>query len=119
MKLKISGALIFTFFISAIVVASLVTSREWSFATRLFPWAIGIPALALCAIQLFFEIWKTRSAAAEEKDSGIMDLQVERGIPPGGKHIRMDLRPIRGHHARRIRHHGAFVCLVLSDFSGS
>ena len=84
MKLKISGALIFTFFISAIVVASLVTSREWSFATRLFPWAIGIPALALCAIQLFFEIWKTRSAAAEEKDSGIMDLQVERGIPPAG-----------------------------------
>jgi hypothetical protein len=81
MRIKLTGSLVFALFVSVIVVTSLVTSREWSFATRLFPWAMGIPALILCAIQLFLEVRRARGAAAEVENSGVMDLMVDRDVP--------------------------------------
>lgn len=81
-KIDISGSLVFALFVSLIVVMSLVTSREWSFATRLFPWAMGIPALILCAIQLYLEVRRSsRGAAAADDNSGVMDLTVDREVP--------------------------------------
>lgn len=81
MKIKLTGNLIFAVFVSLIVVTSLVTSLEWSFATRLFPWAMGIPALILCVIQLFVEISRARGVTAQEDNSGVMDLTADRDVP--------------------------------------
>lgn len=82
MKIKFSGSLLFALFVTLIVVSSLVTSREWSFATRLFPWAMGIPALILCAIQLFSELRRARGVTVEADDnSGVMDLTADRDVP--------------------------------------
>lgn len=81
MKLKFTGAAVFAFVTLLLIAGALITSREWSFATRLFPWAIGIPAFCLCAIQLVIELWRSQRAGRDEDVSGIMDLAVDRGVP--------------------------------------
>jgi hypothetical protein len=81
MKIRFTGSLVFAIFVAGIVAMSLVTSVEWSFATRLFPWAMGIPALILCAVQLFLEVRKAQGVAAEDDNSGVMDLTVDRAVP--------------------------------------
>jgi hypothetical protein len=55
--------------------------REWSFQARLFPLTIGIPALALCIVQLFMDLFQ-RSGAGADEDMGIMDLRVDRDMAP-------------------------------------
>jgi len=45
-------------------------ARDWPFRTRLFPWAIGIPLLALALVQLGLACWKAfRRRAAPEVDA--------------------------------------------------
>jgi hypothetical protein len=82
MRLQFGVGTIVTLFITAVVVAGLYTSREWSFQARLFPLTIGIPALALCIIQLCMDIFKSAKSGAEDDDQGVMDLRVDRDIPP-------------------------------------
>ena len=82
MKLRIGIGTMVTLFITAVVVAGLYTSREWSFQARLFPLTIGIPALALCIIQLCMDVFKSAKSGAEDDDQGVMDLRVDRDIPP-------------------------------------
>ncbi|HSK29174.1 MAG TPA: tripartite tricarboxylate transporter TctB family protein [Candidatus Limnocylindria bacterium] len=81
MKLQIGIGTIVTLFITAVVAAGLYTSREWSFQARLFPLTIGIPALALCIIQLCMDMFKTAKSGAENDDRGVMDLRVDRDVP--------------------------------------
>ena len=81
--MRISGYMInatFTFLILVLLVLALYTTREWSFQARLFPWTIGIPAIALCLLQLVLDLFKKKTDADE--DQGIMDLQVDRSVPP-------------------------------------
>jgi hypothetical protein len=82
MNLAISA--IFTLVITVLVVAGLYTSREWSLQARLFPWTIGIPALGLCLIQLFMDLWKAVRPGSEavDDDQGIMDLKVDKDVAP-------------------------------------
>lgn len=70
----------FTFLIMILLIAAMYTTREWSFQARLFPWTIGIPAIALCLLQLMLDLFKKKTDADE--DQGIMDLQVDRSVPP-------------------------------------
>jgi hypothetical protein len=74
----------FTLVITVLVAAGLYTSFEWSLQARLFPWTIGIPALALCLIQLFMDLWKAvrPGAAPVDDDQGIMDLKVDKDVAP-------------------------------------
>jgi hypothetical protein len=81
MKIKINPAAVFTFMVLLVLVGALITSREWSFATRLFPWVIAIPALCLCAIQLMIELYRAKKPVTEEDVTGIMDLPVDKGVP--------------------------------------
>jgi hypothetical protein len=82
MNLAISA--IFTLVITVLVAAGLYTSREWSLQARLFPWTIGIPALGLCLIQLFMDLWKAVKPGSEavDDDQGIMDLKVDKDVAP-------------------------------------
>jgi hypothetical protein len=82
MNLAISA--IFTLVITVLVAAGLYTSRDWSLQARLFPWTIGIPALGLCLIQLFMDLWKAVRPGSEavDDDQGIMDLKVDKDIAP-------------------------------------
>jgi hypothetical protein len=81
MRLQFGVGTMVTLFITAVVVAGLYTTREWSFQARLFPLTIGIPALALCIIQLFMDIFKSAKPGAQDEDSGVMDLRVDRDVP--------------------------------------
>ena len=82
MNLAISA--IFTLVITVLVAAGLYTSRDWSLQARLFPWTIGIPALGLCLIQLFMDLWKAVRPGSEavDDDQGIMDLKVDKDVAP-------------------------------------
>jgi hypothetical protein len=75
---------IFTLVITVLVAAGLYTSRDWSLQARLFPWTIGIPALGLCLIQLFMDLWKAVRPGSEpvDDDQGIMDLKVDKDVAP-------------------------------------
>jgi hypothetical protein len=70
------------FFVSVIAVW-VVTAAGLDWDTRLFPWAIGIPALALALRQLVTD-WKG-SAKSEQEQQGdypaILDIAVDRTIP--------------------------------------
>lgn len=81
MKVKINAAAVFTFFVMLVLAGALITSREWSFATRLFPWVIAIPALCLCAIQFLTELYRAHRPVTDEDVSGVMDLPVDKGVP--------------------------------------
>jgi hypothetical protein len=44
-------------------------ARDWPFRTRLFPWAIGIPALGLALVQFGLALWNAfRQRVAPEVD---------------------------------------------------
>ncbi|HWP59283.1 MAG TPA: hypothetical protein VNL14_15420 [Candidatus Acidoferrales bacterium] len=72
-------------FFTAVVAVWVVTAARFDWDTRLFPWAIGIPALLLALRQLVGD-WRgsaTRSEASEEQRyRGILDISVDRTIPP-------------------------------------
>ncbi len=48
--------LLFSVSLVALIAWALWEARQWGFRTRLFPWAIGFPALALALMQLNLEI---------------------------------------------------------------
>jgi hypothetical protein len=56
---------------------------DWD--TRLFPWAIGIPALALAVRQLITD-WRGATAKADGPEQqpypNVLDIAVDRSIPP-------------------------------------
>ena len=70
-----------------VVIALLVgTALRLDWDTRLFPWAIGIPALALAVRQLLID-WRGADANADEQDetpryAGVLDIPVDRSISP-------------------------------------
>ncbi len=61
------------------------TAARLDWDTRLFPWAIGIPALALAVRQLLAD-WRSAGTNAEPGEAtryvGVLDIPVDRSIPP-------------------------------------
>jgi hypothetical protein len=59
------------------------TGLDWD--TRLFPWAIGIPALALAVRQLVTD-WRGTTAKPDDSEQqpypSVLDIAVDRSIPP-------------------------------------
>jgi hypothetical protein len=72
------------FFVTVIAVW-VVTAAGLNRDTRLFPWAVGIPALALALRQLVTD-WKGTAAKTEhgeqERYPGVLDIPADRSIPP-------------------------------------
>lgn len=62
---------------------AVVTAAQWFGPTRLFPWAIGIPALVLALCQLVLDFRDARKAGDPQENPAprIMDIAVDQDIP--------------------------------------
>lgn len=80
-NLKLTPSAVFTLAILGLFVFGVFTASSWSYQTRMFPWAIGIPAAGFCLAQFAIELWRARMPATEEDSTGIMDLPVDRTVP--------------------------------------
>lgn len=81
MRPRVTPGMVFNLAMLALLIGALATAAGWSFQARLFPWAIGIPAAVLCALQLVMEVVRAHRPAIEEDLTGIMDLPVDRDVP--------------------------------------
>jgi hypothetical protein len=72
-------------FFAAIIAVLVGTAARLDRDTRLFPWAIGIPALALAVRQLLTD-WRSAGTNVEQGEAtryaGVLDIPVDRSIPP-------------------------------------
>jgi hypothetical protein len=80
---KLDPSFWLSLFFMAMIAVLVVTAIDFDWDTRLFPWAVGIPALALALRQLATD-WKGEIGLAREESPphGILDIQVDRTIPP-------------------------------------
>lgn len=67
----------------AVTVAGVVTAAGWRWDTRLFPWAVGFPALILALWQLVVDFRGRQSEAEPGREASmeVMDVPVDRSIP--------------------------------------
>ena len=79
MKLKANPGALFTLILLLIMVALVVTAKQWQYQARLFPWTIGIPTMLLCFLQLGMDLFRSKNEG--EEAAGIMDLPVDRSVP--------------------------------------
>ncbi len=79
--LKLTPSALFTLVIFLLFSFAVFTASGWSYQTRMFPWAIGIPAMSLSLVQFGIEIWRARRPTTIEDTTGIMDLPVDRSVP--------------------------------------
>jgi TctA family transporter len=80
-QFRINAGSIFTLLVFFAFLAAIYVSRDWPMQTRMFPWTVGLSALAFCIIQLFLDLWRAQSPASAEDASGIMDLPVDKDVP--------------------------------------
>jgi TctA family transporter len=78
---KFNFASLFTLFFFVIFAVGIFTANEWQIQARLFPWVVGIPALILCAGQLFSDLFVRQEAGGADDALGFMDLPVDRSVP--------------------------------------
>ncbi|MGH7773263.1 MAG: hypothetical protein ACREQA_13635 [Candidatus Binatia bacterium] len=82
---KLDPSFWLSLFFVGVIGVWVVTAAGLDWDTRLFPWAIGIPALALALRQLVAD-WRGSGAKGEQGEearySGILDIPVDRNIPP-------------------------------------
>jgi hypothetical protein len=72
-------------FFAAVIAVLVGSAARLDWDTRLFPWAIGIPALALAVRQLLAD-WRSAGTNAEQGEAtrygGVLDIPVDRSVPP-------------------------------------
>ncbi len=68
---------VFTLAVLLLVLSGAVTARGWPDQARLFPLVVGFSAAAMCAAQLFLDLFRVAEGGAAR----IMDLEAERGVP--------------------------------------
>ena len=81
---KLDPSFWLSLFFVVVIAVWVVTAAGLNWDTRLFPWAVGIPALALALRQLVAD-WQGASAKTEqgeERYPGVLDIAVDRSIPP-------------------------------------
>ena len=82
---KLDPSFWLAFFFAAVIAVLVGSAARLDWDTRLFPWAIGIPALALAVRQLVTD-WRSAGTNAEQGEAtryaGVLDIPVDRSIPP-------------------------------------
>jgi len=81
---KLDPSFWLSLFFVVVIAVWVVAAAGLDWDTRLFPWAIGLPALALALRQLVAD-WKGAShktEQGEERYPGVLDIAVDRSIPP-------------------------------------
>jgi hypothetical protein len=82
---KLDPSFWLSLFFVGVITVSVVTAAGLDWDTRLFPWAIGIPALALALRQLVAD-WRRSGGDADRGEEarypGVLDIAVDRSLPP-------------------------------------
>lgn len=82
---KLDPSFWLSLFFVGVIAVWVVTAARFDRDTRLFPWAVGIPALAVALRQLVAD-WRASGAKAEQGEEarypGVLDIAVDRSIPP-------------------------------------
>ena len=81
---KLDPSFWLSLFFIIVIAVWVVTAAGLNWDTRLFPWAIGIPALALALRQLVTD-WQgagAKTEQGEERYPGVLDIAVDRSISP-------------------------------------
>ena len=82
---KLDPSFWLSLFFTAVIALLVGTALRLDWDTRLFPWAIGIPALALAVRQLLTD-WRGPSANVEQGEAtpyaGVLDIPVDQSISP-------------------------------------
>jgi len=82
---KLDPSFWLSLFFVGVIAVWVVTAAGLNWDTRLFPWAVGIPALALALRQLLAD-WQGTRAMSEQGEQepypGVLDIAVDRSIPP-------------------------------------
>jgi len=82
---KLDPSFWLSLFFTAVIALLVGTALRLDWDTRLFPWAIGIPALALAVRQLLVD-WRGAGTNAEQGEAtryaGVLDIPVDRSISP-------------------------------------
>ena len=82
---KLDPSFWLSLFFVGVIAVWVVTAARFDWDTRLFPWAVGIPALLLGLRQLVTD-WRGSGARGEEGEEarypGVLDIPVDRSIPP-------------------------------------
>jgi hypothetical protein len=74
--------MLFTLCIIIIAAYAVYTARDWPLGTRLFPWFVGIPVLALSLVQIVLELYQApRVGKGTKVETG--DLQVDLNMSTG------------------------------------
>jgi len=81
MKFRANPGAFLTFLILAVFFVAVYTAGQWQYQARMFPWAIGIPAVLLCVVQLGLDLFRFGDSADGDDVASIMDLPVDRGVP--------------------------------------
>ncbi|MBI4493253.1 MAG: hypothetical protein HY690_10745 [Chloroflexi bacterium] len=79
MSRKVLFDIAFTLAITALVGAAVFEARGWEIKARLFPWAIGIPLLALLLVQLAL---RYRSLVTVGAGGTVAHQEAEHEVPP-------------------------------------
>ena len=82
--LKLDPSFWLSLFFVVVIACLVVSAAHWQWDTRLFPWAIGIPALALALWQLVSDAKGSGSKLEEQETSAVgpLDIPVDSSIPP-------------------------------------
>ena len=70
-------------FFFAVIAVGVITATQWRWDTRLFPWAVGIPALALALWQLVSDLRGSKAAvdSTEGAPRALVDVPLDPSIP--------------------------------------
>ncbi|MFQ5683729.1 MAG: hypothetical protein ACE5HC_10715 [Candidatus Binatia bacterium] len=77
--MRFQPRILFTLCVIIVAACAVYTARDWPLGTRLFPWAVGIPVLALSLVQILLECYHAfRPGKETHVETG--DLQVDWSI---------------------------------------
>ena len=81
---KLDPSFWLSLFFVVVIAVWVVAAAGLDWDTRLFPWAIGLPALALALRQLVADSQGAgaKTEQGEERYPGVLDIAVDRSIPP-------------------------------------
>ncbi|MFQ5850395.1 MAG: hypothetical protein ACE5JU_07380 [Candidatus Binatia bacterium] len=80
--MKIRPTILLNLLLLAVFTFAAVSAWRWPFATRLFVWAISVPALLCLLAQLGIDLRQTNQAEMSENVLETADLPVDRSVPP-------------------------------------
>lgn len=87
---KLDPSFWLSLFFLAVIAVGVITATQWRWDTRLFPWVVGIPALALTLWQLVSDLRGSGAAVDSEEAAprAFVDVPVDQTIPETVRHER-------------------------------